>query len=71
MIKNKKDSTKCHGTKAPPPTSYVKHKDFIVPKGVPVATNSGSWMGHNEYIVYNMNQARIRYILRMEMNGNW
>ena len=71
MVKNKKDSTKCHGTKAPPPTSYVKHKDFIVPKGVPVATNSGSWMGHNEYIVYNMNQARIRYILRMEMNGNW
>lgn len=44
---------------------------MIVPKGVPVPTNSGSWMGHNEYIVYNMNQARIRYVLRMEMNGNW
>ena len=47
----------------------MKHKDVIVPKGVPVPTNSGSWMGHNEYIVYNMSQARIRYVLRMEMNG--
>lgn len=42
---------------------------MIVPKGVPVPTNSGSWMGHNEYIVYNMSQARIRYVLRMNMNG--
>jgi hypothetical protein len=47
MAKNKKDSTKCHGSKAPPPESYVKHKNIIVPKGVPKPTNSGSGMGHN------------------------
>jgi len=47
MTKNKKNSTKCHGRLAPPPSSYVKHKDMIIPKGVPVNTNSGSWMGHN------------------------
>ncbi len=70
MEKNKKDSTKCHGAKAPPESSYVNHKGMIVPKGQAVPTNSGSWMGHNEYIVYNINQARIRYVLRMEMNGN-
>lgn len=70
VIKNKKDSTKCHGAKAPPEKSYVKHKEMIIPKGVPEPTNSGSWMGHNEYIVYNMSQARIRYVLRMSMNGN-
>lgn len=70
MEKNKKHSTKCHGSKAPPESSYVKHKEVIVPKGKPEPTNSGSWMGHNEYIVYNINQARIKYILRMEMNGN-
>ena len=70
MLKAKKDSTKCHGSKAPPPKSYVKHKEVIVPKGVPEPTNSGSWMGHNEYIVYNMDQARIRYVLRMNMNGS-
>jgi hypothetical protein len=28
-------------------------------------------MDHNEYIVYNMNQARIKYILRMDMKGQW
>ena len=44
---------------------------MIIPKGVPKPTNSGSYMGHNEYIVYNMNQARIRYVLRMNMNGSW
>lgn len=70
MVKHKKDSTKCHGAKAPPESSYVKHKDMIVPKGVPVPTNSGSYMGHNEFIVYNMSQARIRYVMRMSMNGS-
>ncbi len=69
MEKNKKDSTKCHGSKAPPEDSYVKLKDIIVPKGVPKATGSGSYMGHNQFIVYNMSQARIRYVLRMDMKG--
>lgn len=70
MEKSKKDSTKCHGSSAPPESSYVKVKGVMVPKGKPVPTNSGSYMGHNEYIVYNINQTRIKYILRMEMNGN-
>jgi hypothetical protein len=42
---------------------------FIVPNGKPVPTGSGSYMGHNEFIVYNINQARIRYVLEMNMNG--
>lgn len=69
MEKNKKNSTKCHGAKAPPESCYVKHKNMIVPNGKPVPTGSGSYMGHNEYIVYNTNQARIRYIIEMKMNG--
>ena len=69
MEKNKKHSTKCHGSKAPPESSYVKLNGVTVPKGKPVPTGSGSSMGHNEYIVYNMNQARIKYILRMDMKG--
>lgn len=44
---------------------------FIVPNGKPVPTGSGSYMGHNEFIVYNINQARIRYVLEMNMNGGW
>ena len=69
MEQNKKNSTKCHGSKAPPESSYVKLKNMVIPKGKPVPTGSGSYMGHNEFIVYNMNQARIRYVLRMDMKG--
>jgi hypothetical protein len=69
MEQAKKDSTKYDGGKAPPESSYVKHKDMIVPKGKPISTGKTGWGGHNEYIVYNINQARIRYILRMSMNG--
>lgn len=67
MEKAKRNSTKCHGSKAPPESSYVKLETAIVPAGKPVPTNSGSWMGHNEYIVYNVNQAKIRYVVRMKM----
>lgn len=67
MEKNKKDSTKCHGRIAPPESSYVKLNGITVPKGKAVQTKSGSWMGHNEFIVYNTNQARIRYIVRMKI----
>jgi hypothetical protein len=67
MEKNKKDSTKCHGSKAPPETTYVKLDGVTVPAGKPSPTNSGSWMGHNEYIVYNVSQAKIRYVVRMKM----
>jgi len=37
--------------------------------GVAQATGSGSYMGHNEFIVYSMQQAKIRYVLEMKMNG--
>ena len=67
MEKTKRDSTKCYGSKAPPENSYVKLDGFNVPAGKPSPTNSGSWMGHNEYIVYNVNQAKIRYVVRMKM----
>ena len=69
MLKNKKDSTKYDGGKAPPASSYVTHKGMTVPKGKPVTSGKSGWGSHNEYIVYNINQARIRYILRMNMNG--
>ena len=35
MEKNKKNSTKCHGSKAPPSSSYANLKGSIVPKGKP------------------------------------
>lgn len=71
MERNGRDSTKCYGSKAPPESCYVNFKNMIIPNGPAAPTNSGSYMGHNEYIVYNMNQARIRYIIEMDMNGGW
>jgi hypothetical protein len=68
MEKAKKNSTKCHGSKAPPPESYVKQDSYIVPQGKAKPTGSGSWMGHNEYIVYDVSQAKIRYVVKMKMN---
>ena len=71
MESAKKDSTKCHGSKAPPESCYHNHKSgFVVPNGKAVPTGSGSYMGHNEFIVYNINQAKIRYIIQMNMNGD-
>lgn len=68
MEKNKKNSTKCHGSKAPPPESYVKQDSYVVPCGKAKPTGSGSYMGHNEYIVYDTSQAKIRYVVKMKMN---
>ena len=65
MQKAKKDSTLYKCTHAPPKESYINHKGMTVPYGKP-KVNGGDF---NEYIVYNVNQARIRYILRMKMNG--
>ena len=67
MEKAKKDSTKYDSGRAPPTSSYVNYKGMTVPMGKP---NSGNSWGNNEYVVYNTNQAKIRYILRMNMNGN-
>ena len=69
MLKNKKDSTWFKGSKAPPASSYKNHKSMIVPHGKPASSAGGGWGSHSEYIVYNINQARIRYILRMNMHG--
>jgi len=69
MEKNGKHSTKCHGSKAPPESCYVNFNGMIVPNGKAVPTGSGSYMGHNEFIVYDIGQAKIRYLIEMNMNG--
>lgn len=41
---------------------------MTVPNGKP--NLSGGYFNLNEYVVYNINQARIRYVLWMNLNGN-
>ncbi|XP_051912547.1 uncharacterized protein LOC127594822 [Hippocampus zosterae] len=67
MEKAKKNSTKCHGGKAPPPSSYKKFSSFSIPLGKVDETKSGSYKGHNEFIVYQKNQARLRYLIRYRL----
>ena len=63
MEKAKKNSTKMDNGSSPPLSSYEKYKGM----GVPMAKRSPG--GHDEYVVYSTTQARIRYVLRMNMNG--
>ena len=56
----------CHalGTTGPDPAGSIKlDKDIEVPLG-PKKSFPGGYMGHNEFIVYNTNQIRMRYILK-------
>jgi poly [ADP-ribose] polymerase len=62
-----KNTTKGMGRTAPPPKSYIKHNNWTVPIGKP-QQYSDYWIGHNEYIVYNVNQAKMRYLIRMKFN---
>lgn len=57
MEKNKKNSTK-YQVGGPPTSSYKDFDSFKIPLGL--VKNPG----HNEFIVYQKSQARIRYIIR-------
>lgn len=52
---------------APDAATYVKYDDFTIPSGKPKRTRSKHYMEHNEYIVYNTNQAQIKYLVRMKL----
>lgn len=52
----------------PPKSSYMNFKGMTVPNGKP--NLSGGYFNLNEYVIYNINQARIRYVLWMNLNGN-
>ena len=60
------NSTKAMG-KIAPGDKLVLPDGLIVPYGKPVRTGINSACEHNEYIVYNINQACIRYLLRVNL----
>ena len=62
------DSTKGVGTQQPEPTAnYMLDKDVIVPNGK-VTQNPKGGIGHNEFIVYNVNQVKMRYLVKVKFN---
>jgi len=60
------NSTKAMGKVAPDKT--MKTPDgIVIPFGAPGKTGLSSGCEHNEYIVYNINQACIRYLIRVNL----
>lgn len=66
-----KSSTKGVGRTAPPESSYIPHGRTKVPigKGTATATQGGTLL-YNEYIVYNLEQVKMKYIIRTKFNFN-
>jgi len=64
------NSTKAMGGMAPDPKSNVTlPSGCVVPCGKPINTGVKSSCMHNEYIVYTLPQATIRYLLKIKVSG--
>ena len=64
-----KNSTKGCGLCAPPEKSYINLEGCKVPLGPgEKVTLNGGYLQYNEYIVYNTNQIRMKFLLRVKFN---
>ena len=62
-----KDSTHALGVVRPDESGDKKVlKDVVVPLGALKTFNDKNYMGANEYIVYNTNQIKMHYIVRIK-----
>jgi len=66
------NSTKALGMTAPDPKQAQKiSEEVIVPLGSPISTGISSSCSHNEYIVYDVSQIHIRYLIRLKFNHEY
>jgi poly [ADP-ribose] polymerase len=64
-----KHSTKGCGLTAPPEKSYITLEGCKVPIGQGEKVNiNGGYLQYNEYIVYNTNQIRMKFLLKVKFN---
>jgi poly [ADP-ribose] polymerase len=62
-------STKGVGLTSPDPAGNVAlDNGCIVPTGKPVKLENSSSLLYNEFIVYNVNQVKARYLLKVRFN---
>jgi poly [ADP-ribose] polymerase len=59
-----KHSTKYLGSTFPPEESYITHENVKIPIGKP--SNVNGW-DFNEYIVYDTNQVKLKYLLKLKV----
>ncbi|EAR86414.2 poly(ADP-ribose) polymerase family WGR domain protein (macronuclear) [Tetrahymena thermophila SB210] len=48
------------------PEQFITHNGVKVPHGKPVTTQSKNYMTHNEFIIYKVEQAKIKYLIRFK-----
>ncbi|KAL4512167.1 hypothetical protein ABPG72_005169 [Tetrahymena utriculariae] len=48
------------------PEQFITHNGIKVPHGKPVKTQSKNYMTHNEFIIYKVEQAKIKYLIRFK-----
>ena len=61
-----KHSTKGCGQTAPHVSSYIELDGVKIPTGKGEKTGVKSFFGYNEYVVYNVRQVKIRYLLKLK-----
>lgn len=62
-------STKGCGKSFPDPAEYVKLEDgCVIPSGKLKTTNLATTLLYNEFIVYDVSQIRMRYLLKVKFN---
>ena len=67
-LPNGKDSTWGVGTEAPPDSTVEEIENGVkVPAGEGAPNPKGKYLGFNEFIVYDVTQVRLRYLLRCEI----
>jgi len=74
LNKNKIEKFKCQSTKGLglyTPSSMITDKNIIIPSGKLSDTNKNAYLRYNEYIVYDTNQIRIKYIAIVKNIGNY
>ncbi|EGG18391.1 poly(ADP-ribosyl)transferase [Cavenderia fasciculata] len=65
-------STKALGMSIPNPKEYVKvDNDIVVPAGSIIKTGTNTSCSHNEFIVYDVSQIRIKYILKVNVQNKY
>jgi poly [ADP-ribose] polymerase 2/3/4 len=66
-----KHSTKGCGINAPPESNYKNLEGCKVPMGPSQTVNNGGWLQYNEYIVYNTNQIKMKFLFRVKFKYNY
>jgi poly [ADP-ribose] polymerase len=70
-LPNGKSSTKGCGGYAPDPSTYTELDGVTLPMGPGKQLNTGGSLMYNEYIVYDVNQIKMKYLVKCNFNSTY